>query len=40
MKEEKEIHKKQINDIKLSQDGTHFITASADNSCKLVDTQV
>lgn len=39
VKEEREIHEKQINDIKMSPDGTHFITASSDKTAKLVDTQ-
>jgi WD40 repeat protein len=39
VKEEKELHEKQINDIKMSPDGTHFITASSDKTAKLVDTQ-
>lgn len=33
------MHEKQISDLKLSVDGTHFITASADKTAKLVDTQ-
>jgi WD40 repeat protein len=39
VKEERDIHEKQINDIKMSPDGTHFITASSDKTAKLVDTQ-
>lgn len=38
MKEENLIHDSQINDIRFSTDGTHFVTASADLSAKLVDT--
>ncbi|KAI3426446.1 hypothetical protein D9Q98_008813 [Chlorella vulgaris] len=33
------LHKKQISDIQMSADGTHFITASIDSTAKLVDTQ-
>jgi len=40
VKEEKQLHEKQINDLKMSPDGTHFITASSDKTAKLVDTQV
>lgn len=39
LKEERKIHDGQINDLKMSQDGTHFITASSDKSAKLIDTQ-
>lgn len=39
VKEEKEIHERQINDLKMAPDGTHFITASSDKTAKLVDTQ-
>lgn len=39
VKEEKEVHEKQINDLKMAPDGTHFITASSDKTAKLVDTQ-
>lgn len=39
VKEEKEIHEKQINDMKMAVDGTHFVTASSDKTAKLVDTQ-
>jgi translation initiation factor 3 subunit I len=31
------VHEKSINDLRWSQDGTHFITASTDKSAKLVD---
>lgn len=34
------LHKKQISDMQMSADGTHFITASIDSTAKLVDTQV
>jgi WD40 repeat protein len=40
VKEESKVHDSQINDLKLSADGTHFITASSDKTGKLVDTQV
>ncbi len=39
VKEEKKVHDAQINDLKMSADGTHFITASADRSAKLIDSQ-
>ena len=34
------LHEKQISDMQLSPDGTHFITASTDRTAKLVDTKV
>lgn len=36
---ENQIHEKNIADLQMSVDGTHFITASYDRSAKLVDTQ-
>ena len=39
VKEEQEVHGGQINDIRFSADGTHFVTASADMTSKLIDTQ-
>ncbi len=33
------MHGGQINDIRFSADGTHFVTASADMTSKLIDTQ-
>jgi translation initiation factor 3 subunit I len=36
---ERKIHDKQISDLQMSVDGTHFITASQDKSAKLVDTE-
>ena len=38
VKEEQEVHSGQINDIRFSADGTHFVTASADMTAKLIDT--
>jgi len=38
VKEERLVHDSQINDIRFSADGTHFVTASADLSAKLIDT--
>jgi NifU-like protein involved in Fe-S cluster formation len=38
VKEEREVHGGQINDIRFSADGTHFVTASADMTAKLIDT--
>ena len=38
VKEETEVHGGQINDIRFSADGTHFVTASADMTAKLIDT--
>ena len=32
------MHGGQINDIRFSADGTHFVTASADMTAKLIDT--
>ena len=32
------MHSGQINDIRFSADGTHFVTASADMTAKLIDT--
>jgi translation initiation factor 3 subunit I len=37
---EAKLHEKQIGDMQMSVDGTHFITASTDRTSKLVDTQV
>lgn len=37
--EENQLHDKVIQDMQMSVDGTHFVTASADRSAKLVDTQ-
>lgn len=37
---EAQLHEKQVMDMQMSVDGTHFITASADRTAKLVDTQV
>ena len=34
------LHGKQVMDMQMSADGTHFITASSDRTSKLVDTQV
>ena len=39
MMEEVQVHEKTIQDMQMSPDGTHFITASTDRSSKLVDTQ-
>ena len=39
VKDEKKVHDAQINDLKMSADGTHFITASADKTAKLIDSQ-
>ena len=36
---ENPIHGGQINEMRFSVDGTHFITASTDKTAKLVDTQ-
>lgn len=36
---EEQLHKKQVMDVQMSPDGTHFITASTDCTSKLVDTQ-
>lgn len=36
---EAKLHEKQIGDMQMSGDGTHFITASTDRTAKLVDTQ-
>lgn len=36
--EEAKLHDKTIQDMQLSPDGTHFVTASVDRSAKLVDT--
>lgn len=36
---EKQLHEKQVMDMQMSTDGTHFITASTDRTAKLVDTQ-
>ena len=33
-----ELHEKIINDVKFSEDKTHFVTASTDQKCHLVDT--
>ena len=37
---EAQLHDKQISDMQMSVDGTHFITASTDRTSKLVDSQV
>ncbi|PRW45076.1 Eukaryotic translation initiation factor 3 subunit I [Chlorella sorokiniana] len=37
--QEAQLHEKQISDMQMSVDGTHFITASPDRTSKLVDTQ-
>ena len=37
--QEEALHEKQVNDLQMSADGTHFVTASADRTAKLVDTQ-
>lgn len=36
--EEAKLHEKTIQDLQMSPDGTHFVTASVDRSAKLVDT--
>ena len=36
--EENKIHDAAINDLQLSTDGTHFVTASNDKTAKLVET--
>lgn len=36
--EENKIHDATINDLQLSADGSHFVTASNDRTAKLVDT--
>ena len=38
VKEEQEVHSGQINDIRFSADGTHFVTAARDMTSKLIDT--
>ena len=35
---EVQLHEKTIQDMQMSQDGTHFVTASVDRTAKLVDT--
>lgn len=37
--QEAELHKSTIGDMQMSPDGTHFITASVDQSAKILDTQ-
>ncbi|KAG7670746.1 hypothetical protein Ndes2526B_g01501 [Nannochloris sp. 'desiccata'] len=37
--EEVQLHEKTIQDMQMSADGTHFVTASVDRCAKLVDTQ-
>jgi hypothetical protein len=37
---EKQVHEKHIMDLQMSNDLTHFVTASNDKSAKLIDTQV
>ncbi|KAK9822514.1 hypothetical protein WJX74_000134 [Apatococcus lobatus] len=39
MIEEKQVHEKQVQDMQLSLDGTHVVTASTDRTSKLVDVQ-
>jgi len=39
MLQEEQLHEKQINDLQMSPEGTHFVTASVDRSAKLVDSQ-
>lgn len=39
MVEEKQVHEKQVQDMQLSLDGTHVVTASTDRTAKLVDVQ-
>lgn len=39
MLQEEQIHEKNIQDVQMSSDGTHFVTASSDRTAKLVDTQ-
>lgn len=39
VKEEAQLHDKEIRDMQLYMDGTHMVTASVDKMVKLVDTQ-
>ena len=36
---ENRVHDADIKDMRLSQDGTHLVTASSDKTAKIVDTQ-
>ena len=39
MTSEKRVHDKHIMDLQMSEDGTHFVTASLDRCAKIVDAE-
>lgn len=39
VKEEAKLHERDIRDMQIYKDGTHLVTASADKTVKLIDTQ-